>query len=78
MNRYPAEAIAATTAAAHARLAAMIEDVEWLLSDGVDPEQVAARVGSNVQAIARRLYRAGRHDLARPFERLAQQRRRAA
>ena len=46
------------------RTAALVEDVEFLVSRGVPPVEVARRVGSTVGALHARLWRAGRADLA--------------
>lgn len=64
------------TTAARERLAALIEDLEWLLEQGESHANIAERLGSSPTALARRLHRAGRHDLARPFGRLANAERR--
>lgn len=45
--------------------AAFVEDVEWLLDAGEAPSAIAERLGRSLEAIQRRLYRAGRRDLAR-------------
>jgi hypothetical protein len=54
----------------------LIDDVETLR--GVDPETAARRIAKKPEAIARGLYRAGRPDLARPFEAAAKRARRAS
>lgn len=46
----------------------LIEDVEWLASNGIPPDQWPERLGTTTTALARRLYRYGRPDLARPVE----------
>lgn len=46
---------------------AFIEDVEWMLRSGETAGGVCQRIDSTPAAIARRLDRAGRNDLARPF-----------
>ena len=46
---------------------AMIENVAELLRSGDDPERIAARLDTTPAALTRRLYRAGRKDLAAPF-----------
>lgn len=46
---------------------AFIEDVDWMLRSGESAARICQRVNSNRTAIARRLGRAGRHDLAQPF-----------
>lgn len=43
------------------------EDVEHLLAGGLTAEQVAARFGIKAASLGRALYRAGHHDLVRPF-----------
>ena len=51
--------------------AALIEDVEFLLGKD-EPWSIARRVGySDVDALADRLRRCGRHDLARLMQRVA-------
>jgi hypothetical protein len=55
----------------------LVEDVEHLL--GYDrPLRIVERVGSTPSAVARALHRAGRPDLARPFDRLYYEQRLAA
>lgn len=49
---------------------AYVEDIEWLLEAGESTHQVAARLGVTRNAVARRLGRYGRHDLAARFERI--------
>lgn len=50
--------------------------VEYLRDSlGLDPEKWAAEMGTSETALARRLYRAGRPDLARPLERINKQNR---
>lgn len=46
------------------------EDVAELFSWGVTPERVTERLGVTAGTLARSLYRAGRPDLAKPFEHL--------
>lgn len=46
------------------RNAALVEDVEWLLSWSVHPLEIARRLGVNVGTLRARLRRAGRPDLA--------------
>lgn len=46
----------------------LIEDVEWMAKTRETPERMATRIGSTVEAVARRLYRAGRPDLANQFQ----------
>ena len=57
--------------------AAFVEDVEWLLEAGTAPADVLARLGTNADAAARRLYRYKRGDLAAVFEHLRGRRRAA-
>lgn len=45
----------------------LVEDVEWMLDGGDTPTQILTRLATTPTAIARRLYRAGRPDLARLF-----------
>lgn len=52
------------------RRAALIEDVDFLVSAGVVPATICERLHRAPGALARALDRAGRHDLARPFYRL--------
>lgn len=47
-----------------------VREVEFLLSCGESRDAVAARIGSKRRAIARRLHRAKRHDLAVQFDRV--------
>ncbi|PWJ25489.1 hypothetical protein ATK17_1616 [Branchiibius hedensis] len=48
----------------------LVEDIQWLLAAGESREMIVARLGYTTQAsLARVLRRAGKHDLARPFER---------
>ncbi len=47
-----------------------IEDVEWLLPSA-SPSEIATRLGTTVDALAKLFHRAGREDLARPFWREA-------
>jgi hypothetical protein len=49
---------------------AFVEDVEHLLGLGESRDVVAARIGSKRRTMARRLHRAGRHDLAVKFDRV--------
>lgn len=44
-----------------------ISEVEWLVEGGVHPTHVARALHTTVHAIEKRLYRAGRDDLARVF-----------
>jgi hypothetical protein len=44
---------------------ALVEDVEFMLSNREHPEQIAARVGCKRRSLVRQLFRAGRPDLAR-------------
>ena len=55
-----------------------VEDVEWLLSAGEAPNQVAVRLGLRAHSLGRWLERHGRPDLARPFYRTAWHERTAA
>lgn len=58
------------TAARHAAArAALIEDVEWLWPSET-PREIVMHLGYSAAALARRLRRAGRADLALPFERI--------
>ena len=50
-----------------AQIAALIEDVEWLLSWDCSPEHIARRLGRTTTGIHRALLRHGRSDLAAPF-----------
>ena len=52
---------------------ALAEDVEWMLHNGEGISQILTRLGRTPTAIARALYRAGRGDLATPFNRLVLQ-----
>lgn len=45
----------------------LIEDVEWMLVCGEHPSRICARLGMSAAAVERRMYRAGRPDLARHF-----------
>lgn len=47
---------------------ALIEDVEWLISDKQHPDMIAKRLGRKRTGISRTLYRAGRKDLANYFD----------
>ena len=49
---------------------AWIADVEWLLDAGESVQQVAARLDRTLGAVAKRLRRNGRPDLANRFERV--------
>ena len=49
---------------------ARVEDVEDLLSMGECPERIARRLDVTLAALSRQLMRAGRYDLARPFNAL--------
>ncbi len=68
---------AASVRAAHARHAAITDDVRWLLNAGADPAAIAARLGSTPAALSRRFYRHGPRDLAGPFDRARRAARRA-
>ena len=54
----------ASAAAKVAQRAALIEDFEWMLANGDSPAQIVLRLGTNPEALERRLHRAGRPDLA--------------
>jgi hypothetical protein len=54
----------------------LLENVEYLLSSGCTPAGIAARLGMEMEAIEKRCYRAGRHDLAVPFNSAVKQQRR--
>lgn len=56
--------------------AALIEDVDWLWPVET-PRQIALHLGYSPAALARRLRRAGRTDLALPFERIEAEQKRA-
>lgn len=45
-----------------------LEDVEYLLNVGEHPSRIAKRVGTSTAAIIKAARRAGRLDLARPFD----------
>lgn len=47
---------------------ALAENVEWLLDSGVHPLEVARRHHTNPGALARRLQRQDRYDLARKID----------
>jgi hypothetical protein len=49
----------------------LLEDVAWLFSCGESAEEVCRRLDKAAATISRAAYRAGRPDLARPFERIA-------
>lgn len=52
------------------RAAALIEDIAELIEWGVQPDEIITRVGATSRdAVAQRLHRAGRTDLARHFYR---------
>lgn len=51
------------------RIAARIEDVEWLLEMGETPHAVASRLNTTVGALGKWLREHQQPDLARPFER---------
>lgn len=51
------------------RTRAIVQDVEWMTRTGETPAGICARLGSRPAALARRLQRAGRPDLARQFQR---------
>lgn len=48
----------------------LIEDVTFMLATGEHPWRIAQRLGMTLSAMSRALQRAGRHDLARHFERI--------
>ena len=50
---------------------AIAEDVEWMLSNGGTVPRILASLGRKPESVARALYRAGRSDLAAPFNREA-------
>ena len=71
-----ARAREANIAAAQERHTGMVERVEdWFACYG--PDQAAERYPDSAAAVARQMYRLGRPDLARPFERVAGRERRA-
>ncbi|MFA5898120.1 MAG: hypothetical protein WC829_03290 [Hyphomicrobium sp.] len=41
----------------------LVEEVEWLLSFGIHPDQIAQAIGKKTASIERALYRQGRADL---------------
>jgi len=47
----------------------LIEDVTFMLATGGHPWRIAQRLDMTLAAMSRALQRAGRHDLARLFER---------
>lgn len=48
----------------------LIEDVEWIIDGSNDPAVTARKLGyESTSALARRLRRAGRYDLARRIDR---------
>lgn len=47
-----------------------VEEVEFLTSLGVSSNEILTRLGTTTTAITKGLRRAGRPDLARPFDRL--------
>ena len=49
-----------------------VEEVEFFRSCGVDARDIARSLGVKPGTVAQRLRRAGRRDLARPFDALAQ------
>lgn len=54
----------------------VVSYVEYLRDSlGLEPVKWVAELGTTPAALSRRLYRAGRADLARPVERIAQRRR---
>lgn len=59
------------------RRADLVCELEVLLGAGVSAENVAHRLGIRPATLSRRMYRARRPDLARPFERVANRERRS-
>lgn len=55
-----------------------IENVTWLLEQGVSRNTIAEREGVSIDSLARFFHRHGLHDLACRFERLYDDRRNAA
>ena len=53
-----------------------VEEVEFLTSYGLNPERMCERLGKSPEALARSLYRAGRHDLAYQFDAIRRRERR--
>ena len=49
-------------------VAALVEDVEWLLSTGEHPDRIATRLGMTRHALTQAMRRAGRRDLANPLD----------
>ena len=47
----------------------LIENVDFMLATGEHPWRIAQRLDMTLSAVSRALQRAGRHDLARLFER---------
>lgn len=47
-----------------------VEEIEWLSSFGMRPEDIATRLCTTVDALARAMYREARPDLANPFQRV--------
>lgn len=47
-----------------------LEDIEWMLSSGESPTQIANRLGIKPQSVARFLYRCNETQLAHLFEHL--------
>ena len=76
MSSNQAKATEASAKARRARRADFIEDIEWMLGNGESHAAIVERIGPSATAIARRLYRAERPDLAAAFERLYKQSRR--
>lgn len=46
----------------------LVDNVAFLLGAGTGPEEAARRLGKTTEALSRALQRAGRYDLARPFQ----------
>ncbi len=53
---------------------ARLEDADWLLSFGIHPAEVAARVGLKIDSLSRMYYRAGRPNQTIENERKRQRR----
>lgn len=48
-----------------------VEDIEFLIEQGVDPVRIPQRFGVTASALSRRMYRANRNDLGALFDRVA-------
>jgi hypothetical protein len=57
--------------------AEVLEEVDWFLWCGVDPELTAKQLGRSCASIARNAQVAGRHDIARIFSTIDARQRRA-